>query len=220
VERSVERALKYGFERFARALFRVYVPLDVASGERLPAQPFLLCSNHTSHLDGVALMVAAGLPFASFRLLAAADYWGPQSSAGRLTHGLLNIVGIDRTDGQAARLRHTVSECRELVRTQQVHLIAFPEGTRSTTGDLLPFKPGSGFLAVALGVPVVPAYIEGAHEAMPKGSWMPRPNRIRVRFGQPIRPADWAVIASQKARRDYVTRELEQRISDLARAAH
>lgn len=211
--------LKYGFECFARALFRGYLPLNVAAGEGLPSQPFLLCSNHTSHLDSVALMVASGLPFASFRLLAAADYFDPLSSVGRLTRRVLNIVAIDRTGGQSARLRRTVSECRELVRTQQVHLIAFPEGTRSTTGSLLPFKRGSAFLAVALGLPIVPAHIEGTRQAMPKGSWLPRPTRIRVRFGPPILPAEWAVIDSQKARCDHVTRELERRIADLAGAA-
>jgi 1-acyl-sn-glycerol-3-phosphate acyltransferase len=207
---------RYAFEGFARTLFRLYVRLDVATCEPLPSEPFLLCSNHTSHLDGAALMVASGLPFDAFRLLAAADYFDPRSSAGRLTRVALNIIAIDRNSGQSARLRRTLSECRELVRTHQVRLIAFPEGTRSTTDELLPFKRGPAFLAVALGLPVVPAYIDGARMAMPKGSWMPRPGRVRVRFGRPIRPTEWAVAHSRKARCDYVTRELERRIGELA----
>jgi len=198
-------------------LFRLYVRLDVAACEPLPSEPFLLCSNHASHLDGAALMVAAGLPFDSFRLLAAADYFDPRSPTGRLTREVLNIIAIDRTSGRSARLRRTISECGELVRTHQVRLIAFPEGTRSTTGDLLPFKRGPAFLAVALGLPVLPAYIDGARKALPKGCWVPRPTRIRVQFGRPIRPAEWAIVDGQKARCDYVTRELEQRIGDLAR---
>jgi 1-acyl-sn-glycerol-3-phosphate acyltransferase/long-chain acyl-CoA synthetase len=213
------RVLRSLFECCVRALFRIYVRLHVTDGERLPSQPFLLCSNHGSHLDGVALMVAAGLPFESFRLLAASDYFDPRSVTGRLTRGVLNIVGIDRSDRQAIRLRHTISECRELVRTQQVRLIAFPEGTRSTTGQLLPFKRGSGILAVALGLPVVPAYIEGTGHAMPKGSWIPRPAPVRVLFGRPIVPGEWALIHGQKARSDYVISEIERRIADLARAA-
>jgi len=216
---SISACARYAFECFARALFRLYARMDVAACEPLPSEPFLLCSNHTSHLDGAALMVASGLPFEAFRLLAAADYFDPRSSAGRLTRVVLNIVAIDRVSGQSARLRRTLAECRELVRTHQVRLIAFPEGTRSTTGDLLPFKRGAGFLAVGLGVPVVPAYIDGARRAMPKGWWVPRPTRIHVRFGRPILPADWAAIHSRKARCDYVTRELEQRIGDLARVA-
>jgi 1-acyl-sn-glycerol-3-phosphate acyltransferase len=216
ISKSVTSGARYGFECFARALFRLYTRLDVAACEPLPSEPFLLCSNHTSHLDGAALMVACGLPFDAFRLLAAADYFDSRSSAGRLTRVVLNIVAIDRTIGQSARLRRTLSECRELVRTHQVRLIAFPEGTRSTTDGLLPFKRGPAFLAVGLELPVVPAYIHGARSAMPKGSWVPRPTPIRVHFGRPIRPAEWSVVDGRKARCDYVTRELEQRIGELA----
>ena len=212
--------LKSGFECVARALFRVYVPLDVVAGEPLPSQPFLMCSNHTSHLDGPALMVAAARPFESFRLLAAADYFAPQSRAGRLTRAMLNIVSIDRSSGHGVRLRRTVAECRELVRGEPVRLIAFPEGTRSTTGHLLPFKRGAAFLAVELGLPIVPAYIDGTAEALPKGRWVPRPGRIHVGFGRAILPAEWAAVAQgQKARCGYVEREIEQRITDLAREA-
>jgi 1-acyl-sn-glycerol-3-phosphate acyltransferase len=212
------RVIRYAFERFARTVFRTYVPLEVAGRSFLPAGSFLLCSNHASHLDGAALIVASGLPFDSFRLLAAADYFSPQSSAGRLTRAVLNIVSIDRSSGHAVRLRRTVAECRELVRGEPVRLIAFPEGTRSTTGRLLPFKRGAAFLGVELGLPIVPAFIDGAGQALPKGSWLPRPGRIRVRFGPPILPGEWTTVAQgQKARCGYVAREIEQRITDLAR---
>ena len=217
VDAHQSRVLRHAFEYFTRAVFRLYARLDVAASHALPSEPFLLCSNHASHLDGAALMVAAGLPFDAFRLLAAADYFDLDSRTGRLTRGVLNIIPIDRTSGHSARLRRTVSVCRELVRSRQVRLIAFPEGTRSMTGDLLPFRRGPAFLAIALGIPVVPAYIAGARNALPKGSWVPRPSRIRVEFGCAIRPAEWAVHHSRKARCDYLTRELEQRIGNLAR---
>ena len=212
--------LRYAFECFARTVFRTYVRLQVGDRHLLPAGSFLLCSNHASHLDGAALMVASGLPFESFRLLAAADYFAPQSRAGRLTRAMLNIVSIDRSSGHGVRLRRTVAECRELVRGEPVRLIAFPEGTRSTTGHLLPFKRGAAFLAVELGLPIVPAYIDGTAEALPKGRWVPRPGRIHVGFGRAILPAEWAAVAQgQKARCGYVEREIEQRITDLAREA-
>jgi 1-acyl-sn-glycerol-3-phosphate acyltransferase len=209
------RTLNTAFEHFARLLFDVYAPVEVTAREHLPAEPFLLCSNHASHMDAPALMIAAGLPFDAFRLLAAADYFDPETLGGRLTHSMLHIVAIDRTEGHSVRLRRTVSHCRELVEDHHVRLIAFPEGTRSRTGDLLAFKRGPSFLAVALGLPVVPARIDGTHRAMPKGRWFPLPARICVRFGRPIRPEEWAPVSGQKARCDYVTRELEQRIRAL-----
>lgn len=213
------RALRYAFECFARTVFRTYVRLSVGGRHLLPAGSFLLCSNHASHLDGAALMVASGLRFDSFRLLAATDYFSPQTPAGRLTRSMLNIVAVDRSSGHAVRLRRTVAECRELVRGQPVRLIAFPEGTRSTTGSLLPFKRGAAFLAVELDLPIVPACIDGARAALPKGSWLLRPGRIHVQFGRPILPGDWAAAQGQKARCGYVAREIEQRITDLARDA-
>jgi 1-acyl-sn-glycerol-3-phosphate acyltransferase len=215
---SLPRTARQAFECFARLLFRFYLRLDVAACEPLPAGPFILCSNHTSHLDAAALMVASGLPFDSFRLLAAADYFDPLSSTGRITRVVLNIIAIDRASGRSARLRRTIAECRELVRTHEVRLIAFPEGTRSTTGELLPFKRGPAFLAVTLGLPVVPAYIDGARKAWPKGSRLLRPGRIRVRFGRVIHPEEWAPVRGQKTRCDYVTGELQERIRDLTRA--
>lgn len=213
-------ALRCAFECFARTVFRTYVRLEVSARDVLPAGSFLLCSNHASHLDGAALMAASGLPFGSFRLLAAADYFSPESAAGRLTRSMMNIVSIDRSSRHAARLRRTVAECRELVRSETVRLIAFPEGTRSTTGHLLPFKRGAAFLAVELDLPIVPAYIGGARKALPKGSWLLRPGRVHVRFGRPILPCEWtAATQTAKARCGYVTREIEQRIADLAHEA-
>jgi 1-acyl-sn-glycerol-3-phosphate acyltransferase/long-chain acyl-CoA synthetase len=212
---SGPRALKHGFEWFARTLFRVYLPLEVSGA--LPGEPSLVCSNHTSHLDSVALMIAGGLPFSSFRLLAAADYFAPHSRTGRITRSVLNIIGIDRTGARSAGLRHTIAECAETVRAERVHLIAFPEGTRSIAGDLQSFKPGAGFLAVSLNLPVVPAYIEGTREALPKGAWLPRPRRLAVRFGTPILPVEWQALPGRKAQSTYVSRELERRVTDLAR---
>ena len=53
-------------------------------------------------------------------------------------------------------------------------VLIFPEGTRSRTGQLQEFKPGVGLIAQELGVPVVPAYIQGTHQAMPVGKALPR----------------------------------------------
>jgi 1-acyl-sn-glycerol-3-phosphate acyltransferase len=64
--------------------------------------------------------------------------------------------------------------------------LIFPEGTRSRTGELLPFKKGGFIMALEGQAPVVPVAISGARDAMRKGSLIIRPVRIVVRFGQPI----------------------------------
>jgi long-chain acyl-CoA synthetase len=69
-------------------------------------------------------------------------------------------------------------------------LLIFPEGGRSFDGELMEFKKGVGILSLELNVPVVPAYIEGAFEALPRGAKWPRFKKITVRFGKPFHPAD------------------------------
>jgi 1-acyl-sn-glycerol-3-phosphate acyltransferase len=67
--------------------------------------------------------------------------------------------------------------------------LIFPEGTRSRTGELLPFKKGGFIMALKGRAPVVPVAIKGAREAMKKGSLIIRPVRVTVSFGPPIETA-------------------------------
>lgn len=204
-------------ERCAQTLFHRYLTTEVTGRDLLPEGAMLICSNHASHLDSAALMIATGRAFDDFRLLAAADYFTPASFAGRLTRAFFHIVAIDRTSGRATRLRQTVTACRAEVTGDRVSFIAFPEGTRSTTGRLRPFKRGAAFLAVELGVPVVPAFVGGTAAALPKGRWLPQRARIRVRFGPPMLPEEWAGRQSGHAgSAAYVAGELERRVRALA----
>ncbi|QRN95270.1 1-acyl-sn-glycerol-3-phosphate acyltransferase [Archangium violaceum] len=69
------------------------------------------------------------------------------------------------------------------------NILAFPEGTRSKDGRILPFKKGSFVLAVEAGVPIIPMAIEGTRGMLPKGSIRLRRHTIRVKVGQPISTA-------------------------------
>ena len=70
------------------------------------------------------------------------------------------------------------------------NLLIFPEGTRSRDGKLRAFKPTAGYLALTCGVDMLPVYVKGTHEALPKGALLPRRAKLEVVIGQPIRIED------------------------------
>src|SRR5207247_2514982 len=83
------------------------------------------------------------------------------------------------------RVRQSLSLCQELLANPGTILIIFPEGTRSTTGEIREFKSGIGALVAGCDVAVVPCFIEGSFRAWPKGRRLPRPRKVRLIVGAP-----------------------------------
>jgi 1-acyl-sn-glycerol-3-phosphate acyltransferase len=173
------------FQAFCRAFFLCYCRLTVDGLDRIPVSPFIICSNHTSHIDSAVLMTASGRPFSTFALLGARDYFFDSWRAKFVVSRFMNVIPIDR-HAQPKSLRQSLALCEEFLERTQGNLILYPEGTRSGSGEIQAFKQGAGLFAVTLGVPVVPAHIEGAHHILAKGNFMPRMGTVTVRFGEPI----------------------------------
>ena len=99
---------------------------------------------------------------------------------------MASLVPVDRSDRDSA-----ISSIEKAAKVMKsgLHMMIYPEGTRSTDGGLLPFKKGPFHLALNTGVPVVPVTILGSLEMMPKGKTRIRAGIARVIFHQPIDPA-------------------------------
>jgi len=102
---------------------------------------------------------------------------------------LADFIFIDRTNQRAAR--RSMARAAERIRAGQ-SIVAFPEGTRSADGRLLPFKKGAFNLAFEAGVPVVPFAIAGGPDILPKGTWRVRGSSYRIQVGMPLEPAAFA----------------------------
>jgi 1-acyl-sn-glycerol-3-phosphate acyltransferase len=78
-------------------------------------------------------------------------------------------------------------------------VLIFPEGMRSTTGDIKPFRGGIGMIGSRLDVPVVPVRIDDVDRILPTGSSFARPGPVRVAFGAPLvlRGDDYASLAER-----------------------
>jgi long-chain acyl-CoA synthetase len=78
-------------------------------------------------------------------------------------------------------------------------VLIFPEGMRSETGNIKPFRGGIGMIGAKLSLPIVPVRLDGVDRVLSAGASFARPSRVRVAFGTPIMLAgdDYAALAQQ-----------------------
>ncbi len=168
-------------------LVHAEVRLEVEGRERLASlgdSAAVLVLNHASHLDTAALLTALpAVTRARTVVAAAADYFFTSWWKGVGTALVFGTVPIERRGGAP-----TETPARLLLAGWNV--VVYPEGTRSPDGWPGRFRPGAAALSLACGVPVVPVAVRGSHAAMPRGRSWPAPGRprVRVRFGDPVRP--------------------------------
>jgi long-chain acyl-CoA synthetase len=145
--------------------------------------PVLFVANHTSHFDSPTLLRC--LP-AKWRrrttVAAAADYFFSSKALGAFVSLLLNAFPFSRTEAIRPTLEHSA-----WLLDHGWSILIYPEGTRSITGEMAPFKAGVGLLAVEMGVPVVPVHVQGLFEVLPKGRSIPHRAPVTVTFGPPLR---------------------------------
>jgi len=142
-------------------------------------RPQILVANHSSWFDVTALTayIPGKYKFVAKKELETVPIFGPSWQA-------CGHISIDR--GDRAKAVESIARARRTLEEVRPTVIMFPEGTRSLTGELMPFKKGAFLLALQTGVEIVPAAIIGSREVMRKGSWRIRSGTVTIRFGQPI----------------------------------
>jgi long-chain acyl-CoA synthetase len=176
-------------EFFQRTLYGRLFDLDVRGRSNVPpAGAFLVAANHSSHLDVGLVKMALGEEGKKLASLAARDYFFDNPWKRAWFGNFTNLVPIQRRGSLKESLQTAV-------RTLEYgyHLLIFPEGTRSQDDSLQEFKPAIAYLSFAAGADILPVYLEGTHDAMPKGAFVPDPRKRRkliVRIGPILRHDD------------------------------
>lgn len=166
-----------------RQIYEMFFRGEVAGTEHLPRSgPFLIASNHASHLDPP--IVGSRVP-AQMAFFARKTLWKPGFASWWLDK--VGTIPVDRDGGAdvTAIKRVLLSLKRERP------VILFPEGTRSQDGHLQPPKPGVGMLACRTQVPVVPARVFNSFRAFGRDGKLRLGTPVSVVFGPPLQPADY-----------------------------
>jgi long-chain acyl-CoA synthetase len=167
----------YGQLMSARVYGRAYIPQN---------RNTIVVANHASHLDMGFVRHALGPYGEDIVSLAAQDYFFEKSPIRRaFFENLTNLQAIDRTKG----LRASERQAADILKQGKTMLI-FPEGTRSPDGDVHEFKPLVGHLSLTYGVDILPVYVSGTREAMPKGARLPTKRDLTARIGLPLTVAE------------------------------
>jgi 1-acyl-sn-glycerol-3-phosphate acyltransferase len=170
-------------------------PLTIDGRENLEGikGPLLVIANHTSHFDTVIVLhTIPGRIRDRLAVVAAADRMYRERIKGMLHSLRYNAFPITRGGGREAL---TYSQW---LTSHGWSLLIFPEGKRSRTGDLMPFRGGPAILALGQNIPVLPIYIKGASDILPPGTPLARPAPVHVRIGVPFDFAQGTTIAEAK----------------------
>jgi 1-acyl-sn-glycerol-3-phosphate acyltransferase len=205
------------FYQFARAVvlsvFKVVFRVRVVGKDRVPSTgAYIVAPSHRSILD---------IPFAAFitprtvRFLAKDELF--RTPLGGRFFDALGAVKVERGTADRAALR-----ALEDALAAGSPVAVFPEGTRQSGAEIAELFAGAAFLALKLGVPIVPVGIGGSEHILPKGKVFPRIHRVAVSVGRPILPPALDGRARRAAATTLTTElqaELQRCFDDAARLA-
>jgi len=161
------------------ALYDRVFKVTVKGREHIPRnEQVLVISNHSSHLDMGLVKYALGDYAPNLAALAASDYFFDTQYKRDFVEPFTNLIPVERTGTLERSLRHAESA----LDNGQIVLV-FPEGTRSSSGELQEFKHGVGYLQQKSKLSVLPLFLRGTYRAMPKGSAVPTRRNLTAVIG-------------------------------------
>ncbi len=203
----------YGFFHYlAGNIHAMWFRGEVVGTENFPrAGPFLIASNHASHLDPP--LVGSQIS-KQMRFFARKSLWNNRLAAWWLDR--VETIPVERDTGDIGAIKRVLQALKE-----DRAVVLFPEGTRSPDGQLQKPKAGVGLMACKTGVPVVPCRVYDSFDAFGKGRLFPRfGTPVTIVFGAPIPASDYDDPAAGKARYETAAQRIMDRIAALPRPVY
>lgn len=146
--------------------------------------PAVFVANHVSALDALVLVEALPPRYRHRSVVVAAqDSIFKRKWEARLAQVTVDAFPIPRGGGARPHLEYLKALLHD-----KWSVIIFPEGRLTATGAIGAFRKGAAILAMDTGAPIVPAYVDGMFEILPRSRRVPRPGRVTVTFGRPMLP--------------------------------
>ena len=193
-----------------RSYFAIAHRLRIIGREKLPPHgPFVLAANHCSHLDALVLG-AALIPRHRERAfpIAAGDVFFQSTVTSTFSAIMLNALPMWRKNCGP----HALADLRRKLQEEKAVFIIFPEGGRSRTGSMMPFKHGLGMLVAETNVPVVPCGLTGTFAALPPHGRLPRPTTIKLIIGESL---NFAAISNNREGWSQIAQRVEASVRNL-----
>ncbi|MBN1332307.1 MAG: 1-acyl-sn-glycerol-3-phosphate acyltransferase [Synergistales bacterium] len=177
---------------------KIYNRLRIIGRERIPREgQVMVIANHSSNLDPIVVGVA--FP-GRLRYLAKSELF-----LNPLLGFLIRILGAIPVSKETSQSAGTALKAFLSLLERGENILIFPEGARSFDGRLQPLEGGAALIAYRTGVPVIPAYVAGTFESMPRGSSLVRPSSITITFGEPLYPESIASgLPAREARQEII----------------
>lgn len=161
-------------------LLAANIKTEISGKENIkPGTSYMVVSNHQSHLDIPVLVynLPLRLTFLAKKELFKIPFfgWGMQAAG---------ILKIDRSNRSKAI--ETLKNAEKIIVKQKFSVMAFPEGTRSSDGNIHEFKKGSFVMAINTGLQVLPVSIKGTYDILPKKRIRIKPGKVRMKIHKPI----------------------------------
>ncbi len=158
-------------------LLRVFYNARVENREFIPLDgPLIVAANHFSYMDPIVLQVV--FPRRIYFMMTDLYFEG----RGKWFFKLMRCICVKEKGPNISALREGIKALKK-----NTVIGIFPEGGVSKEGCLQEGNPGVGFLAIKSGAQIIPAFISGTYEALPKGAKIPKISKIKVTFGKPMR---------------------------------